>query len=198
MDRDGARLFEEFDEASRGLRPSKAAPDVTIRLARASDADAVGRISADRESRDPAEEIAAVERELRDDSIGRSRVLLVAEMDGSIVGFGKAHYRKGEMALPEGGLPEGWYLSGIVVDSRFRRMGVGARLTAARMRWIAERGSAAYYFANAKNRVSIALHEGFGFVEIARAPAFGSESFVGGEGILFKAELGGSGRRAYD
>jgi aminoglycoside 6'-N-acetyltransferase I len=184
MDRDLGKLFEAFDETSRCPAASGRAPDITIRRALASDAAAIGRISADREGRDHAEVIAAVERDLADDSLGRNRVVLVAEVDGSVVGFGKVHYRRAETDLPEG-----WYLSGVVVDPSFRRMGVGARLTAARMRWIAERGSAAYYFANAMNRVSIALHQGFGFVEIARAPAFGSESFVGGEGVLFRAEL---------
>ena len=196
MDRDTSRLFEQFDNAPRDSDASSPALDVIIRPARVSDADAIGRISGDREGKDPEEAIAAVERALRDGSIGRSRVVLLAEVDGSVAGFGKVQYREGETTMPEGGLPEGWYLTGVVVDPRFRRRGIGTRLTAARMRWIAERGSAAYYFANARNRVSIALHEGFGFVEIARGPAFGSESFVGGEGVLFKAELGGSERRA--
>jgi ribosomal protein S18 acetylase RimI-like enzyme len=196
MERDTSRLFEEFDNAPRDSDASSPALDVIIRPAKVSDADAIGRISADREGRDPEETIPAVDRALRDGSVGRSRALLVAEVDGSIVGFGKVQYREGKTPMSEGGLPEGWYLTGIVVDPRFRRRGIGTRLTAARMRWIAERGSAAYYFANASNRVSIALHEGFGFAEIARAPAFGSESFVGGEGVLFRAELGGSERRA--
>jgi ribosomal protein S18 acetylase RimI-like enzyme len=195
MDRDNVRLFEEFENAPRDSDASSLALDVTIRPARVSDAGAVGRISADREGSDPTVEIAAVERALTDDRMGRNRVLLVAEVDGSVVGFAKARYRGGEAVLGEDGLPDGWYLTGVVVDPRFRRRGVGARLTFARMQWIAERGTAAYYFANAKNRVSIALHQGFGFVEIARAPAFGSVSFAGGEGILFKAELGGPERR---
>ena len=192
MERDGAKLFEEFDETPRGRRASGAVPSVVIRSARSSDADAIGRISAEREGRDPSQDSAAVARDLRDESIGRRRIVLVAELDGSVVGFGKALYREEETAQAGRGLPEGWYLTGVVVDPDFRRMGVGTRLTAARMEWIAERASAAYYFANASNRVSIALHEDFGFVEIARAPAFGSESFIGGEGVLFRAELGGS------
>jgi ribosomal protein S18 acetylase RimI-like enzyme len=188
MDSDTSKLFEEFDDAPRKTDP---VPDVTIRPAREGDAGDVGRISAEREGMDTETVIAAVEKDLRDDSLGRTRVVLVAEVDGSVVGYGKARYRDGEEPQSGAGLPEGWYLTGVVVDPLFRRMGIGAKLTAARMRWIAERGSAAYYFANARNRVSIALHERFGFEEITRGPAFGREQFTGGEGVLFRAELQG-------
>jgi ribosomal protein S18 acetylase RimI-like enzyme len=191
MDRDISTLFEKFDDAPRDLRSSGPASEVSIRPACMSDARAIGRISAEREGKDSEEVIAAVERALASDSIGQGDVVLVAEVDGFVVGFAKAQYREEESE----GLPEGWYLTGIVVDPRFRRRGFGAKLTAARMRWIGDRGTAAYYFANAMNRVSIALHEEFGFVEVVRDSSFGGVSFVGGEGILFKAAVGGSERR---
>jgi hypothetical protein len=38
------------------------------------------------------------------------------------------------------------------------------------------------------NRVSIALHRPFGFVEVDRAASFAGVSFTGGEGILFRAD----------
>ena len=196
MDRDTSRLFEGFKEAPRDLDASRPVLDVSIRTARVSDADCIGRISADREGRDPETEIAAVRRSLSDGNLVQSRMVLVAEVDGSIVGFGRAQYRDMEPSESGGSLPEGWYLTGVVVDPRFRRLGIGSQLTAARMRWIAERGSVAYYFANARNRVSIALHESFGFVEVARGPTLGSESFAGGEGVLFRAKLSGLERRA--
>jgi ribosomal protein S18 acetylase RimI-like enzyme len=196
MDRENWRLFEQFDDASRTAEAPKAALDVIVRPACAADAEAVGRISADREGTDVGAAVTAVERTLNDDGIGRSRVLLVAELDGAVVGFGKIQYREGDAAPVNGELPGGWYLAGVIVDPRFRRRGVGTKLTAARIRWIADRDSAAYYFANARNRVSIALHAAFGFAEIGRAPAFGDVSFVGGEGILFRAELGSPERRA--
>jgi len=190
MDRDTTRLFERFDETPRNSRASSQACEVVIRPARVSDAPRIGRISADREGTDPERAIAAVERHLIDDSLGRSRLVLVAEVDGSVVGYGKARHLDGKAASSDSSLPEGWYLTGVVVDPCFRRMGVGAALTAARVRWIAERDSEVYYFANARNRVGIALHDGFGFAEIARGPTFGGESFVGGEGVLFRADLG--------
>ncbi len=191
MDRRGARLFEEFDDSPRAPRAPEAGLDVIVRAGRMDDADPVAHIAARREGGDPATEAAALRRALASEGMGNSRILLVAECEGAVVGFGKAQYRDADSPR-EGGLPEGWYLTGVVVDPAFRRRGIGTRLTEARLRWIAERATAAYYFANAGNRVSIALHEHFGFVEIARASEFGGATFVGGEGVLFRAELAGA------
>ncbi len=46
-----------------------------------------------------------------------------------------------------------------------------------------------FYFSNARNRVSIALHRRFGFTEVARGAEFAGVSFAGGEGILFQVDL---------
>ncbi|MCK4511080.1 GNAT family N-acetyltransferase, partial [bacterium] len=58
-----------------------------------------------------------------------------------------------------------------------------------------ERSRFAYYFSNARNRVSTALHERFGFVEVARGSELAGVSFVGGEGILFQLDLARSAWR---
>ena len=196
MKQENAGLFAEFDDSASARDTQGLSGEFRVRPAEISDTDAVGRISAEREGGIAREHAEGFRRELEYGRTQGKAMVFVAELDGQVIGFGRVQYREGEATMPEGGLPGGWYLTGTVVDSRFRRRGIGTRLTAARMRWIAERGSAVYYFANARNRVSIALHEGFGFIEIARGPAFGSESFVGGEGVLFKAELGGSEWRA--
>ena len=59
--------------------------------------------------------------------------MLVATVAGVPVGYGVAH----RMALP--GLPDGWYLGGVVVTPTHRRQGIAARLTRARLDWIAAR-----------------------------------------------------------
>lgn len=192
MKRENAGLFAEFDDSA-GVGDTQRLPgEFKVRPAELGDTDAVGRISAEREGGTPREHAEGCRRELEYARTQGKAMVFVAELDGQVVGFGRVLYREEEATMSGGGLPEGWYLAGVVIDPRFRRRGVGTGLTAVRMRWIAERGSAVYYFANARNRVSIALHEGFGFVEIARGPAFGSVNFVGGEGVLFKAELGDS------
>jgi len=195
--REGVRedqdLLETFDPSGRRAHGSPLGLRLTVRAAGASDADAIGRISADREGRDRHKVISAVRRSLEDKSMGEGSLILVAEVDGRVVGFGKARYLSSSSSSGADALPGGWYLTGLVVDPRFRRRGIGTRLTSERLRWIAERSRRVYYFANARNRVSMALHDAHGFVEIARAPQFGEVTFVGGEGVLFAADLEGTG-----
>ncbi len=112
--------------------------------------------------------------------------LLIAEDGGSFLGFGKCGHISGR-----GNAPEGWYLTGIVVMPDRRRRGVGRELTRARLEWIAHRAPGAYYFASAQNRVSLALHEPFGFREVKRDLEIPGVTFTGGVGILFRAPLDG-------
>lgn len=189
MDRENAGLFEEFDEVDGAPDVSGLSGRFMIRPARIQDVDALGGISAEREGGDAQTHSAAFKRAIEDDRIGHSLLILVAELGSDITGFGKVQHISREPGADAGALPEGWYLTGIVVDPRFRRRGIGFRLTGERLRWIAERSRSAYYFANARNRVSVALHRRFGFVEVARGTGFADVSFVGGEGILFHADL---------
>jgi aminoglycoside 6'-N-acetyltransferase I len=189
MDRENAGLFERFDESGSLSGSSGLLAELAIRPAREEDTDALGRISADREGGDVQAHRATFRRSLENPEAGRSRLILVAELGSDIVGFGKVRYVSEEHGAGVGATPEGWYLTGVVVDLRVRRRGVGARLTAERLKWIAERSCEAYYFANVRNRVSIELHRSFGFAEVARGAEFAGVSFVGGEGILFRAGL---------
>jgi ribosomal protein S18 acetylase RimI-like enzyme len=87
------------------------------------------------------------------------------------------------------GLPEGWYLGGVVVDPLQRRRGIGARLTRERLAWIAARAGQAYYFVNERNRASIDLHARLGFRELARDIRVTGLTFTGGVGLLFGLDL---------
>ncbi len=77
----------------------------------------------------------------------------------------------------------------MIVDPAHRRRGIAAELTRRRLKWIAERAGEAFYFANARNQVSIDLHARFGFVELTRDFAYPGATFAGGAGILFRADL---------
>jgi ribosomal protein S18 acetylase RimI-like enzyme len=97
------------------------------------------------------------------------------------------------MATPAGAqaaeTPDGWFLLGVMVADDWRRRGIGRAMTLPRLRWIAERADAAYYFTNASNQASIDLHRELGFIEIDpdfRAPG---ASFDGGRVILFRLDL---------
>lgn len=189
MEQEIRRLFAKFDEVPRELDEPRLPGPLTLRPARTQDVDALGRISADREGGDAPTHSAVFRRAIEGDGAGRTSLTLVAEAEDDIIGFGKVRYLSGARVDDRSGSPEGWYLTGVVVDPRFRRRGVGSRLTEARLQWISERGRFAYCFSNARNSVSIMLHRRFGFVEVARGSEFAGVSFVGGEGVLFRADL---------
>jgi RimJ/RimL family protein N-acetyltransferase len=115
---------------------------------------------------------------------GGGALLQVAAVDGAVAGYGAVD----RLAWP--GIPEGWYLGGLVVSPGRRRRGIGARLTRERVAWVAERASRAYYFVNERNRASIDLHAAFGFREVARDVRVPRVTFTGGVGLLFAVDLG--------
>jgi ribosomal protein S18 acetylase RimI-like enzyme len=118
-----------------------------------------------------------------------SRLLLVARVEGEVVAFGRAAHWNASSSAPANSAPSGWYRFGVIVRDRWRRHGIGTELTRRRVTWISERAGTAYYFANARNRASIDLHEKLGFVEITRDFSFPGASFEGDEGILFRVDL---------
>lgn len=141
--------------------------------------------------------VAAPERSASDwrDSLARDieapdHFLVVAERSGAVVGYGRARLFEPEPQAPDDSAPRGYYLTGVFVAPNERRAGIGAALTQARLDWISDRAADAWFFANAHNTPSIALHAGFGFEEITRHFSFPRLTFDGGEGILF--------RRRYD
>ena len=111
--------------------------------------------------------------------------VIVAELEGTIVGWAKTHHHD----EASGPAPAGHYLGGVNVHPAFRRRGIGAALTQDRLEWISGRAPEAWFFTNARNSVSVALHARFGFVEVSRAGEFHGTTFDGGVGILFHAVL---------
>jgi ribosomal protein S18 acetylase RimI-like enzyme len=164
--------------------------DAAIREALLADAAVLGRIAKERNGGDLESHVHAFERQIGRSAAEGDLLILVAECDGETVAFAKAglhHWRTPE----DQGVPEGWYLLGVVVRPAFRRRGVARELTRKRLEWLRTRCDEAYYFANAENRVSIELHETFGFKEVTRDFSYPGVSFAGEEGILFRADLRG-------
>ncbi len=113
----------------------------------------------------------------------------LARRESRMVGYGRIGFVH---AIPEyAHVPEGWYLTGVVIEPAMRRRGIATALTQHRLRTIAARGAGeAYYFANSINRASIDLHGRLGFEEIARDFQFPGATFGGGGiGILFRINL---------
>jgi GNAT superfamily N-acetyltransferase len=115
--------------------------------------------------------------------------LLVADVGGELAAFARAGRWEPPGDSPDGTAPAGWYLFGVVVRDRWRRLGIGIELTRQRLAWIGDRAEAAYYFANARNVTSIDLHRKLGFDEVTRDFTFPGASFEGGAGILFRVDL---------
>lgn len=127
------------------------------------------------------------EREMASDRAGN--LVLVAEAEGSIIGFARARHFEPAAPSSMNGAPPGWYLLGVEVLPEHRRKGVGAELTRARLEWIAERADGAYYFTEQENRGSIALHERLGFQEVGRGVEYPGALGAAGSRVLFRVEL---------
>jgi ribosomal protein S18 acetylase RimI-like enzyme len=117
------------------------------------------------------------------------RHLVVAMSDNEIVGYARAHLFEPEPDAPSDRVPRGYYLLGLFVLPSHRRLGLGSTLTSARLRWIGERASEAWFFSNARNTASIELHGRLGFTEVTRSFSFPGLAFEGGEGVLFRLQL---------
>jgi ribosomal protein S18 acetylase RimI-like enzyme len=188
-------LFAEYAPGASG----EASPaGLVIRPASASDAAALAAIRAEREGGDAVAHALAFQREIEAED--RGRLLLVAEVPaagttgsaaGEVAGFARVKHFSPPAVAPPNIAPAGYYLSGVIVARAWRRRGIARELTRRRLEWIAARGVEAFYFANARNRVSIDLHGAFGFEEVTRDFVFPGASFEGAVGILFRAILRG-------
>jgi ribosomal protein S18 acetylase RimI-like enzyme len=156
-----------------------------IRPAITADCAEIATISVERDRGEIADGDSRCERDILD----QNRLLLVAATADGLAAFGRAGYWEPPAGAPDDVAPAGWYLLGVIVRDDWRRRGIGLELTRRRLDWIRDRADAAFYFANARNRPSIDLHESLGFVEVTREFTFPGATFDGGVGILFHADL---------
>ncbi|MDA1193819.1 MAG: N-acetyltransferase [Planctomycetota bacterium] len=139
-----------------------------IRPARLADAEAITALTCARHALDPAVVRPRIDTELLALDGSEAGCVFVAEIGHHLAGFARARrLRHGPDGVPAV-LPEGWYLTGVIVDPAWRRRGLGSALTTARLAWLRRRSDVVHYVANRANGASIRLHEGLGFREIAR------------------------------
>lgn len=170
-------VFNRFADFENQDVPKDAGVAVEVRPAGLPDV--VTMISIERQSgRDPLS-LSAMEATV----IDSGKHVVVASIDGSVIGWGKTHH----WDYSEGPAPSGHYLGGVTVLPAWRRCGVGAALTEARLQWIWHRVSEAWYVVNEGNLASIELHRRWNFTEVARGPKFHTTAFTGGLGILMRA-----------
>lgn len=191
-------LFAEY--RSRGPSEPRASrpAGLVVRPAAGPDIESLAGLAHERQGGTHEQHRAGFEKEIAEiagnavisaNAAGESHLLLVGEVAGAVVAFGRAKLFQPEPGSPANMAPAGWYLSGVIVAPALRRQGIAAELTLCRLEWIAARAAEAFYFANARNRVSIDLHARFGFTELTRDFVFPGVSFTGGVGILFRADL---------
>lgn len=167
----------EFEQFS---RPESSRPpiDALIEPMKREDIGPCARLAAAREGDAVERWISAFHRVM--DSA--QEFVLVGRHDDHVVGYGKAAWLH---LAPETLAPSGWYLTGVVVDPPSRRCGVGELLTLARLDELRQRGAQqVWFFANARNQASLALHERVGFREVSRRFTIPGVTFDGGVGVL--------------
>ena len=162
-------------------------PEPTIRPLVATDAREAAAIVALCNDGDAAHQLQLIERLLArhksDDA------LLVAELDGKIVGVGRVSYFEPPQDAPENAAPGGYYLLGVNVDPKHRRRGIGKALTEARLRFIARHAPVAWFFTDAQNEASIRLHQALGFRRNTSDFWFPTAKFSPSGGLLFSLAL---------
>jgi ribosomal protein S18 acetylase RimI-like enzyme len=196
-DQSGPDLFAEYRprQAQPGEGRSLPAGFLT-RQATIADLDGLAALASARSGATIEKERAGFGRELAATKVPADNVLLVAEIPPVIVGLARARYFRPPADAPAKSAPAGWYLAGLIVSAAHRRRGIGALLTQRRLLWIAVRADEAFYFANARNRVSHDLHARFGFAELSRDFVYPGVTFTGGAGILYRAVLSDPSKRA--
>lgn len=172
-------LFAEYEPDTHGVRA-----EVVVEPLGRQHLDACVALAVQREGGDPAAWRMSLESGLG----ATDRATFVGMVGGQLAGYSTVAWLAPAIGHPTSAAPDGWYLLGLVVDPRFRRRGVGRRLTAERLRWLLGRTDQVWYFASSANQASIDLHTGFGFRLIAENLEFPGVRFTG-TGLLFGADL---------
>lgn len=182
-----APLVTEYALYEPRPEPTDAVPllsEDAVRRAIPEDAPGIAALVAQRHGMPLERALDGVRREFAGIAAGNPWTLVVADVDGGVVGFGRTR----QVAMREG-VPGGWYLMGLIVHRAYRRRGIGEAITRKRLSWIRERSREAYYFANKENRASIDLHAVFGFRLVSDEFEYERASFARGDGSLYRIEL---------
>ncbi|MDO5535260.1 MAG: GNAT family N-acetyltransferase [Propionibacteriaceae bacterium] len=158
-------------------------PDVLIRDGERADLGQTSSLLAQREGGDPVAWEAILGRRFDEDH----QKLVVAEHAGEVIGYGWLAYLT-PVADGGHGAPDGWYLSGVVVDPAHRRRGIGRRLTQARIDWVLARDEAVFYVVSARNRASRTMHAELGFEEVTEEFTVPGVVFANADGILCRLD----------
>src|SRR5438270_1841359 len=143
-------MFAPYEPRESG-RPRPPAPDgVFVRIATPEDAGPIALLLAEREGGNVETHREKITSEFGRSDMGEKRLLLVGEVGGRVVGYGRVVYLVPAVDAPANAAPEAWYLGGVIVAAAYRRRGIGRELIRRRLEWLRARGvGAAWYFVNA-------------------------------------------------
>jgi ribosomal protein S18 acetylase RimI-like enzyme len=182
-----AAMFAEYLPRASST-PREPMQGLVICAATTADLEGIAKLTFQRNGGDYAQALERAQRWL--DAAPDSNVLLVARLDSRVIAYARIGYVRPLTDPQFVDVPQGWYLTGVVVGAAHRRQGIASQLTRHRLDWIAERAAEAYYFANSHNKASIDLHEKFGFQQIRSDFRFPGATFSqGGVGLLFRKGL---------
>lgn len=147
---------------------------VTVRAASLEDTETLARLSVEQYGGSLARYDVNLTHELLEAEDDPEQLILTACVHGEVVGYARALYHRPppEWRQRRDVAPQGWYLTGVLVDPVMRRMGVGALLTQARLEHIFTRADEVLYFTHQENVGSIELHRQMGFQERGRGLRF--------------------------
>ena len=183
------KIDEPFNPEAKGLHLPES---IICRPAKLHDRDSIALLMAHRNPGTPFDEtLKQIEKELTISQTDSSYRLLVAEVDGLVVGFCRFYDSKGlptqKKIYPA---PEGWYAMGTLVDPTMRRRGIARFLFDKRLIALREIGVfEVYSMVDGTNQTSLQMHREFGYEQIASAPGFLHIRFDCGEGHLFSYRL---------
>lgn len=179
------KLYTDVDFAARTSGTAyRATGPVAVRPALPGDLSACGSLLARHIGGDPDSYAMLLRRQ-----IDSGTLIFAAVQSTAVIGFSKLTWLTPEA---DGGrnAPDGWYLSGILVDSMHRRRGVGWQLTRARCDWVWRVASEAFFVMHPDNRASRLLHARAGFTELTRDFQVPGVTFSDGPGVLFRSRQG--------
>ena len=139
------------------------ATSIAVREAVQADARAIGSLRHEDEPHRERLELQAWALHLLRTTRPQDGWIAVAEVDGEVIGWGRAGVFAPPPHAPDHCCPAGWYLLGVNVAGAWRRQGVGSALVRARTAWIAQRSPRALCFVAPDNVASLELHARCGF-----------------------------------
>jgi len=117
--------------------------------------------------------------------------IFVALINDKVVGHAKLLFFDPERMEVEFSSPLGWYFNGVIVNEKFRKIGVATKLSECRINYIKENSNNERVFSivSSRNKASILYHKSINFKELKKASGFLNIKVTKGVGILFSKEI---------